>query len=231
MAAVGQQLTLGLAIRDDATFANFFPGENAAVLIHLQNFTSSKCKERYVYLWGSADGVGLTHLLQASCHACQAQVIYLNLAEPDLQPNVLIDLEHLYLVCLDNIEFVLGRKEWEEALFHFYNRAHEKGTRLLLASHTSPLTLPCQLPDLASRLTNGLVLAVTSLTDEQKLSALQMRAGYRGITLSTEVGKFLLNRYSRDMNSLFSVFDKLDTASMIAKHRITIPFVKQILGI
>ena len=64
---MASQLTLGLALRDDATFSNFYPGDNLALLNHLQVFSAGK-GEQFIYLWGAA-GMGRTHLLQACCHA------------------------------------------------------------------------------------------------------------------------------------------------------------------
>lgn len=230
LAVVSQQLTLGLTLRDDATFDNFYPGENKALLTHLIDFATAAGQERFLYVWGGI-GSGRTHLLQACCHAAQAPAIVLDLADPALTPEILAEMEHLHLVCLDNMDARLGQPEWEFALFHFYNRAREQGTHLLVAADVPPAQLSCQLADLRSRLSWGLVLAIVPLTDDQKLNALQLRAHRRGLELTAEVGKFLLNHYPRDLHALFSALEILDQAAMVAKHRLTIPFVKQSLNV
>lgn len=225
-----RQLTLGLSLRDEATFSNFYPGDNVALLAHLQAFATAS-GEQLVFLWGPA-GSGRTHLLQASCHLLEpGQAVYLDLAEPALQPAVLMDLEYFSLVCLDNIDSILGREDWEVALFNFYNRSREQGSRLLVSGSAPPAQLVCQLADLRSRLAWGLVLCLQPLADDQKLIALKIRAKQRGLELTTEVGKFLLHHCSREMNNLFQALERLDQESLSAKHRLTIPFVKQVLGL
>lgn len=65
------------------------------------------------------------------------------------------------------------------------------------------------------------------LDDEGKLSALQLRAELRGFKLPIDVGRFLLNRLSRDMRTLLATLNRLDNASFRAKRKLTIPFVKR----
>ena len=64
------QLPLGIKLRDEATFASYYPGPNAGVLAATQAFAEpqSSVEECCLYLWGS-EGTGRTHLLQAACHA------------------------------------------------------------------------------------------------------------------------------------------------------------------
>lgn len=227
------QLTLGLSLRDDATFANYYPSNNENIIQFLQAFVVGQ-NEQFIFLWGQP-GVGRTHLLQACCHEAASQhrsSIYLPMKEHDtLQPEVLDGLEAMDLICIDDIEAVLKNRVWEEALFHCYNRARELGTRLLVVGDCVPTRLPCQMPDLRSRLAWGLMLQVDGLNDADKLSALQMRSRHRGIELSSEVGQFLMRHYPRDMTALFAALETLDRASLQAKRRLTIPFVKSVLHI
>nr|WP_280525751.1 hypothetical protein [Moritella marina] len=67
--------------------------------------------------------------------------------------------------------------------------------------------------------------------DDGKLAALQLRAEFRGLKLPVDVGRFLLNRSSRDMKTLISTLDRLDSASISAQRRLTIPFVKETLSL
>ena len=42
-------------------------------------------------------------------------------------PEVLDGMEHLSLVCIDNIECIAGDELWEMAIFDLYNRILESG--------------------------------------------------------------------------------------------------------
>ncbi len=226
------QLILGIAPRDDATFNNFYPGDNQQVLHCLSQLTRG-LGERFIYLWG-AKGAGISHLLQACCldaFDTNQQAIYLPLSDAELSTDVLQDLETVDLICLDDIDSVLGRPDWEEALLHLYNRVRDGGSRLIIAAKSPAMSTKCKLKDLQSRLAWGLALQVHSLNDEDKLKALQMRATQRGFTLPFDVGLFILRHCSRDMSALYKVLQQLDQASMVAKRRLTVPFARKILSI
>ena len=93
--------------------------------------------------------------------------------------EVLAGAERMALVCLDDLDAVVGDAGWEQALFHFCNRTRESGTRLLFAASEAPRNLPVQLPDLQSRLSWGVVLQLGEPSDEDKLDILCFRAGRR----------------------------------------------------
>lgn len=228
---MSKQLALGVMLRDDATFDNFFTGANLQVLHHLRAMVA-KQGEHFIFLYGAA-GVGVSHLLQACCHEVfysKSQAIYLPLSEPHLTPEVLQDLESIEFVCLDDIEQVLGDPAWEEALLYFYNRVREQGNRLVIGAKSLPATMPCFLLDLKSRLSWGLVLPVTELEEIDKMTALQMRADQRGLFISSMVAQFLLRYHRGNMTTLFQFLERLDKAALQAKRRLTIPFVKEVLA-
>lgn len=229
------QLPLGVRLRDDATFANYYPGANAGALGYVERLCEPDAgwTESLIYLWGG-EGVGRSHLLQAACIRFEQRrelAIYLPLAEvADYGPALLDNLEQSELVCLDDLEAIAGRADWEEALFHLFNRLRDAGRRLLLSAAMPPRELPVKLPDLKSRLTLALVFQLQGLSDEDKLRALQLRASRRGLHLTDEVGRFILTRGSRSMAALFELLDKLDQASLQAQRKLTIPFLKETLG-
>ena len=90
------------------------------------------------------------------------------------------------------------------------------------------IDLKIKLPDLVSRLAWGLTLYLQLLNDDDKLSALQLRAGKRGFDLPDNVGRYLLSHNTRDLSSLFDLLDHLDEASLAAQRKLTIPFVKKV---
>lgn len=229
------QLPLGVRLRDDATFKNFYPGSNAVALGYVERLCQADAgwTESLIYLWGGA-GVGRSHLLQAAClqlKQLDQQAVYLPLAGlVEHGPALLEGLEHCALVCLDDLDAVAGRADWEEALFHLFNRLRDAGQRLLLSASAAPRELQLQLADLQSRLSQALVFQLRELAADDKLHALQLRASRRGLQLPDEVAAFILNRGSRSMNGLFELLEQLDQASLQAQRKLTIPFLKETLG-
>jgi DnaA family protein len=221
------QLPLRIGLRDHATLANFLPGPNAPAIAALES-----ADEPFVYLWGAA-GTGKSHLLQGLCHqfaAAGGAPVYLPLGEEQLAPEVCDGLETMPLICLDDIQAIAGDSEWETALFHLYNRIRDAGSRLLVAATAPPGGLGIMLPDLRSRLGWGPVFHLQPLSDDEKVEALILRARARGIDLSADVARYLMRRYRRDTHGLFDLLDRLDRASLAAQRRLTIPFVRELLG-
>ncbi len=187
----------------------------------------------FLYLWGNKAS-GKSHLLMAvaeQVQQSQKRVLYLPLKElvSSASPEVLQTVEQLDLLCIDELEAVAGLKEWEEAIFHCFNRLQHSGCKLLIASIDNPATITIQLADLRSRLATALIYQLETLDDEAKQQVLIIHAQSRGLDLPDEVAKYLLRHHSRDIRVLMNVLQRLDKASMVAKRRLTIPFVRQVL--
>ncbi len=227
------QLPLNFQLRDDATLESFCVGKNDE-LVEMLRREAEGVGEPFIYFWGN-EAVGKTHLLQAVCHAASKNTLsafYVPLREEaTLLPGMLQGLEELSLVCLDDIDCVAGKPEWEEAVFHLFNRLQAKGGRLIAASHVSPKQLNVRLSDLKSRLCSGISYQLQVLSDEQKEQVIEARANQRGLKLNKAVCRFLLSRCPRDMNELFASLEKLDKASLMEQRKLTIPFVKQVLNL
>lgn len=232
-----QQLSLGVSLNDDATFENFYAPvatPNAHILSALRQQIEI-ANEPFIFLWGAA-GCGLTHLLQGACHHAQTfhkSFQYFPLRDlagyaPD---ELFAGLEELDLVVLDALDEVISRPEWELALFNLFNRLRDAGKLLVVAAVQGPQELPINLPDLKSRLQWGATFHVQTLDDDQKQAALQFRAKARGLELSDEVAAYIIQRLPRDMNELFWQLNRLDHASLAEQRKLTIPFVKKILGL
>jgi len=223
------QLPLGLSLPSNADFSDFISGGNGEAVSRL-----STPLDPFLYLWGES-GSGKSHLLQAACRQAQAdhrRPAYLPLGtEEGLSPEMLEGLEEFDLVCLDDLEAVAGKTTWERAIFSLFNRLRENRGQLVVAADRPPGRLPLDLPDLASRLTWGPCYHLLPLDDEGRLELLQAGARRRGLEMNLETARFLLQRTPRDIHFLSSLIERLDNASLAAQRRLTIPFVREILGL
>lgn len=228
------QLSLGVSLRDDATFANFYVGSGNELTVHMLGQFCADQGDRNLLIWGG-HGSGLTHLLQACCHDAHQHhldIQYLPLGDlvsfsPD---DVFESLDATRLVCLDGLDAICGHRAWEKALFHLFNRLRDHGHRLLMASHVSPPLLPLLLPDLKSRILGSVVYHVRNLDDGEKAAALQMRAKRRGMDLADDVAKYIMARASRNTADLFELLNHLDDVSLQQQRKLTVPFVKDVLN-
>lgn len=229
---MSQQLALGLALQPALSFDTYIAGPNREALDALQRLGSGN-GEPYIYLWGPS-GVGKSHLLQAACAALygpQQPVAYLPLAQAaDYGPELLQDLESLALVCLDDLQYLAGQAAWEEALFDLYNRLRDAGAKLLVSADRPLAQLPVRLPDLASRLAWGPSYQLQPLSDPELQPALTRLAAQRGLQLPADSAQYILRRCPRNLDYLQRLLERLDQASLAAKRRLTLPFVREVLG-
>lgn len=225
------QLPLNVRLRDSSSFDNYWSGRNreAVACLKAALVGDGRPAETFIYLWGEP-GTGRTHLLEAACHMAHAHgrsAAYVPLAEArNLAPALLEDRELTALVCLDDLDTIVGDKDWEQALFALTERRRASRSALVVSARRAPAQLGLALPDLASRLAWGLVYQLHGLSDDDKLDAIRLRAGRRGLALSDEVIRYILQRYARDLHSLFGLLDRLDQASLAQQRRITIPFLR-----
>lgn len=226
------QLPLALKLTPRLIFDEFLPGPNLEAFSRLQHIAEgADCSA--VYLFG-ATGTGKSHLLQACCVQAgeaggRAQYVPLG-SSADLSPELMDGLEDMDLVCIDDIDAVAGDPAWEQALLHLYNRIRDCRQPLVMAARVAAKTSPFDLADLNSRLGWGVVYQLREVDDETKVLVVQRRAAAQGFELPREVAEFMLTRCSRDIVSLLRVLEELDYASLAAHRRLTIPFVKGLLG-
>ena len=217
----------------DQTLETFLPGPNQLVRAELQAVAMG-AGDDWLLLRGSL-GSGKTHLLTATCRAASDaghRAGYLPLGDrKDFDVQILVGMEELDLVCLDDVHAIAGDEVWERGVFDLLNRLKHHGRRVIGASEVALEDAGFCLPDLLSRLNWGATYPLKPLSDEEKLRALQLRARARGFEMTEPVAKYLIERLSRDMVSLFGVCDRLDHVALQQHRRLTVPFVRQALRI
>lgn len=225
--AGGSQLSLNIRLRDDATFDNYLVHQGVAAVYAAVD----DCSERFLFLHGPGD-VGKSHLLQAACHACDGVSLYLPLATiADMTPSELLDdIQHLALICLDDLQAVAGQRDWEYALFNLYNAVQASHARLLIAADAPPARLATAMPDLRSRFAAMLVCRVPPPDDAGREAILITRAHNRGLSMPTAVARYVSHRAGRSLGDVMAVLEALDRASLTYQRGLSIPFVRQVMG-
>lgn len=224
------QLALPLKLQDHAVFESFLPTGNEALVAFLRD-TVASINGPGGWIRG-AGSTGKTHLLQAVCECAQDDAQFLPVADfVEAGPDILEGLSNRQFVCLDDVDAVSGDANWELKLFSLYNALVDAGGVLLCSAAAAPRDCGFELADLVSRFSRLPTFHLHPLDEAERIEALQLRARHRGLDLPTESASYLLTRSTRDMASLYALLDKLDAEAMIAKRRLTIPFVKEVLSL
>jgi DnaA family protein len=225
------QLALQLRMPPDQRFDTFVAAP-AAALAQLRALAHGESREGF-YVEG-ARGTGKSHLLRATCAEADAlgrRIAFLSLAS--LRGRLREALELVAgrdLVAIDGLEAITGERGDEVALFDLHNRARADGIGLLYAAQAAPAALGLVLPDLASRLAQCHRIALSPLDDDGRREVLRLRARHRGVAFDDAAIEWMLTRCSRDLSDLSESFERLDRASLAAQRRLTVPFLRKVLG-
>lgn len=224
------QMPLALRWPRRQRFEHFHPGANAATLAAVEQLAQAPGTP-WLYLAGPS-GSGKSHLLMAACQAAiqgGRTVQYLPLASLRDRASAIRGVAGSEFLALDDLGAIAGDREAEHALFDVYNQTKAEGAALLFAAEALPSQLGLGLPDLRSRLGACQQALLKPLDDAERRAVLRQQAASRGIELDDAVLDWLFNRYARDLGALLDLLDRLDQASLAARRKITVPFLRGFL--
>lgn len=225
-----EQYPLYFEFRANQTFDDFFAGANQPIIEDLKQSVLGK-GEQQIFVWAKA-GQGKSHLLQACCHYAQAhshQSFYFDLARYRLhKPAIFLGLDDFEVVCVDNVDWIVGQEKWEKALAAFMHRHYEKGHRLIISATNLPNHTTLKTSNMKSSLGWGLMIQLKTLVNTNSVDALIFKADAMGFEISPQVGRFLMIQHRNDIENLWHLLEKLDRASLSAKRRLTVPFLKRL---
>ena len=224
-----KQLPLGVRLHDRAIWASFQVAGSQQAVQGVKQLADAPATSMG-WLWG-AGGSGKSHLLQAVCAQLPGSGYFPLQQMLSFGPAVLEGIEALCCVCLDDVQVLAGQPDWEAALFRLYVEIEARQGRLLLAADQPAVALPWALADLRSRCMALPHWGLQLLDVAQQRVALQTRARLRGLDLPDETAVYLQRHYPRDMNSLMSLLDTLDLASLAEQRRLTVPFIRAVLSL
>ena len=224
-----RQLPLALRYPPDQRFASFIAAPEG-VIAQLRALAATPGEALYL---SGPPGAGKTHLALATCAHAEAEgrrAAYVPMAAAAGRMHDALDALGAGVVALDGLEAIAGRCEDEVALFDFHNRARQAGVSLLYVAQASPAGLGLAQPALRARLAQCPRIAVSRLDDDGRRAVLLDRARRRGVVLEPAALEWLLRRSGRDLAGLTRLLDRLDQASLAAQRRITVPFLREVVG-
>ena len=224
------QLPLALRWPRRQRFEHFHAGANAAAVASIEALAREP-GAAWLYVSGPA-GSGKSHLLMAACQAANElgrTVQYLPLSRLGDRAAAIRGVAGSELLALDDLDAIAGDREAEHALFDVYNGARADGLAMLFAAENVPTQLGLSLPDLRSRLGACQQAVLKPLDDQERRLVLKTQAASRGIELDDNVLDWLFARYVRDLGALLDLLDRLDQASLAARRRVTVPFLRELL--
>ena len=217
-----RQIPLSIGIESPRTFETFVPGANALAIAHLQALGAQAAP---VYLWGGS-GAGKTHLLEALVHRFDEQGMRAGwFSAGDAAPWAFEDAWSL--IVIDNADALDA--EQQHAAFSVFVEATTRGVPLVAAGRVPPVDLAVR-EDLRTRFGWGPVFALQALDEAGTRSVLLREAGHMGLKLTPDVMDYLLTRFARDLTSLLSLLQQLNSFSIAELRPVTVPLLKKMIA-
>ena len=229
------QLIFPFQVNQKASFASFFCSpDNAELISRLTGLVASKNADELII--NGAEGSGKSFLMQAICNELsssgkQFAFIPMNKAI-NMGVEIFQNLASLDAVCIDDLQLILSREEWETALFNLINECQQSNCSLILSfGGNQSLEDITQLPDLLSRIKRMEFMKLQAVQDEFLNQALDFVSQQLDINLEKAELEFLLKHQTREFSLLVDNLMVLDKQAASLKRKITIPLIKETLNL
>lgn len=229
-----QQKTFNLRAKQEHTFSTFITPEQAPNLLHpIYNFLATKELEKILYLWGPS-GSGKSHILQSATNYTNKigqKAMYISLKNAAIiKPEILEELEHFHLICLDDIDLILAHDAWQEAIYYCLESSDACSTKIMLSSQTNINETNISRAETYSRLAASYRHKMCLLSEEQLFQALKQRTKQRQIPITDEIFNYIMHHAPRDSKSLFKLLDLISEYSLTQKKSISKKMIRDILN-
>lgn len=213
------------------TFENFIIGKGNELAQAAARAIVQKPGETYnpLFLYGNV-GLGKTHLMQAIGNEiiktdpkkrilyvpCErfindfVQALSLNKTESFKERYRKIDV-----LLVDDIQFLSGKEQTQEAFFHTFNELHQLNKQIVLSSDRPPKSIATLEDRLTSRFEWGMIADISSPDLETRSAILQYKAKEKNFYLTAEIINFLSSNIKSNVRELEGALNKL-----IAYHQI-----------
>ena len=219
--SVPQSACSGLNLR--YTFDSFIVGKNNQLAYNASLNVAQNPGFNYnpLFIYGSA-GLGKTHLLHAIGHTALASnlnVLYVSAEHftnefvNALRERKASEFQNKYrsagMLLIDDIQFILGKEQTEECLFHTFNELHNANRQIAITSDRPPKALSLLQERLRSRFEGGLVADIQPPDFEARLAILRAKVNQKGENISQDVLEFIASQAVQNIRQLEGALNRV----------------------
>ena len=195
--------------------------KNDQIVENIKNIFDSQNNQ--IYIWGDKS-FGKSHLLYAACNYFgekNKKCVYLPLSEnKKFEPDILDGFDNYDLVCIDNIDLIFQKEDWEYSFFVLINKILDKSKKIIFTSSSSLALNNINLKDFHSRLSSSLIFMINSPNDTTKENILKRVILEKEYNINIDICEYLLKRKDRDIDSLLKIIDKIGNYSLSTNKKI-----------
>ena len=133
------------------------------------------------------------------------------------------------VLLIDDVQFLAGRKETQEELFHTYNIMYNANKQIVFTSDVPPKELTGLEDRLTSRFASGLIADVSIPDYETRTAILEKMLQIEKLELPENVKEFLLRNIVSNIRDMEGALNKIIGSSRLTKTTITLDLAEKVL--
>ena len=227
-------------------FANFIVGKGCELAHAACQAVTSQLGKAYnpLFIYGGS-GLGKTHLLQAVGNVIlqqdkQKKVVYATCEKftndfiHAVRSGQIKNFYDIYrkadLLLIDDIQFIAGKAETQEAFFNTFNDLHQQDKQIMITSDRPPKAISLLENRLLSRFEMGMIADVAPPDFETRMAILQTKCQEKNLPLEKEVLDFIANSIQNNVRELEGALNKLKAYHQLKKTVPDLALVKTLVS-
>lgn len=196
-----------------------------------------------LFIYGGV-GLGKTHLMQAIGNEMEKKyqdkkTLYIPCEKfvndfiSALSSNNVNNFKNIFrnidLLLIDDIQFLSGKEQTQEAFFHTFNELYQANKQIVLTSDRPPKAIPTLEDRMISRFEWGMIADISMPDLETRNAILKYKAKEKNFKINNEIINFLATNIKNNVRELEGALNKLIAYHQIDNIKPTIESVQRIL--
>ncbi|MEE8470018.1 MAG: chromosomal replication initiator protein DnaA, partial [Dehalococcoidia bacterium] len=134
------------------------------------------------------------------------------------------------VLLVDDIQFIAGKEQTQEGLFHTFNDLHTEGRQIVISCDRPPKSLTLLEDRLRSRFEWGLIVDMQSPDIETRTAILQTKAEEQKAVVPPEVLDFIARRFHKNIRELEGALNRVLAYARLTQSPLALDLATQALA-
>jgi chromosomal replication initiator protein len=196
-----------------------------------------------LFIYGNS-GLGKTHLLHAIGHYALSlyprfKVRYvsseeftndfINAIQNNRSNQFLTEYRDIDILMIDDIQFLAGKDQTQEAFFHTFNALHDANKQVVITSDVAPKNLMGFEDRLVSRFQWGLTVDIQAPELETRIAILRKKAELEKIRVPDEILEYMAERVQSNVRELEGTLIRVTAYANLSRKQVDMALVQTVL--
>ncbi len=196
-----------------------------------------------LFIYGNS-GLGKTHLLHAIGHYALSlyprfKVRYvsseeftndfINAIQNNRSAQFLNEYRNIDILMIDDIQFLAGKDQTQEAFFHTFNALHDSNKQVVITSDVAPKNLMGFEERLVSRFQWGLTVDIQAPELETRIAILRKKAELEKIRVPDEILEYMAERVQSNVRELEGTLIRVTAYANLSRKQVDMALVQTVL--